>query len=54
MNRRVYDYDPKFATWNMVISIASFFLGASFMVFIYNMIVSWLRGPLAARTRGAR
>jgi cytochrome c oxidase subunit 1 len=47
MNRRVYDYDPKFGTWNMVISISSFFLGASFMVFVYNMIVSWLRGQPA-------
>ena len=47
MNRRIYDYEPKFATWNMIISISSFFLGASFMVFVYNMIVSWLRGPAA-------
>ena len=55
MNRRTYDYAPKFATWNMVISISSFFLGASFMVFVYNMIVSWRRGERAeARTRGVR
>jgi cytochrome c oxidase subunit 1 len=47
-NRRAYDYEPRFAAWNMFISLASFFLGASFMVFVYNMIVSWLRGPVAS------
>jgi cytochrome c oxidase subunit 1 len=47
MPRRVSDYDPAYGDWNLVISIASFFLGASFMIFIYNMIVSWLRGPRA-------
>ena len=47
MPRRVADYAPRFATWNLVISIASFFLGASFIVFVYNMIVSWARGPTA-------
>ena len=31
----------------MFISIASFFLGASTIVFLYNMIVSWVRGPSA-------
>jgi cytochrome c oxidase subunit 1 len=47
MPRRVSDYDPKFADWNMFISIASFFLGASILVFLYNMITSWLRGRVA-------
>ena len=47
MPRRVADYAPEFADWNFFISIASFGLGASFMVFIYNMIVSWTRGPRA-------
>ena len=47
MPRRVADYDPQFGTWNLVISISSFVLGASFLIFIYNMIVSWRRGPLA-------
>jgi cytochrome c oxidase subunit 1 len=31
----------------MIISIASFGLGASTVVFLYNMIVSWRRGPKA-------
>jgi cytochrome c oxidase subunit I len=47
MPRRVSDYSPQFGTWNMVISLASFFLGASFIVFVYNMIVSWARGERA-------
>jgi cytochrome c oxidase subunit I len=53
MPRRVSDYGkyvetvPHIEGYNLFISIASFFLGASFMVFIYNMIVSWLRGPRA-------
>jgi cytochrome c oxidase subunit 1 len=47
MPRRVYDYAPKFADWNLFISIASFFLGASTIVFLYNMISSWRFGPIA-------
>ncbi|MFL5966277.1 MAG: cytochrome c oxidase subunit I [Gaiellaceae bacterium] len=47
MPRRVSDYDPQFAHWNMFISIASFFLGASTIVFLYNMVVSMRRGPIA-------
>jgi cytochrome c oxidase subunit 1 len=47
MPRRVADYDPQFGDWNFAISIFSFILGASFLVFVYNMIVSWLRGPQA-------
>jgi cytochrome c oxidase subunit 1 len=47
MPRRVSDYDPQFGDWNFAISIFSFMLGASFLVFVYNMIVSWLRGPRA-------
>jgi cytochrome c oxidase subunit I len=47
MPRRVSDYDPQFGTWNMIISISSFFLGVSFVIFLYNAIVSWIRGPVA-------
>jgi cytochrome c oxidase subunit I len=47
MPRRVADYAPEFANWNFFISVASFSLRASFMVFVYNMIVSWRRGPAA-------
>jgi cytochrome c oxidase subunit 1 len=47
MPRRVYTYDPQFGNWNMVISISSFVLGTSFLIFVYNMIVSWIRGERA-------
>ena len=47
MPRRVADYAPEFANWNLVISIASFGLGASTLVFLYNMIVSWRSGAPA-------
>ncbi len=47
MPRRVADYAPKFADLNMFISLASFGLGASVLVFLYNMITSWRNGPIA-------
>jgi len=47
MPRRVADYLPRFADWNLFISIASFGLGASTLVFLYNMITSWRSGPIA-------
>jgi cytochrome c oxidase subunit I len=47
MPRRVSDYAPRFADLNFFISIASFFLGASTLVFLYNMIISWARGEPA-------
>src|SRR5919112_250484 len=37
--RRYAALGEKYADWNLVISIASFFLGASFIVFVYNMVV---------------
>ena len=47
MPRRVADYAPKFASLNMFISLASFGLGLSTIVFLYNMITSWRNGPIA-------
>jgi len=47
MPRRVADYAPEFANWNFFISVASFGLGASTIVFLYNMIHSWAHGPVA-------
>jgi cytochrome c oxidase subunit I len=44
MPRRVADYADEFGNWNLVISLASFALGASTLVFLYNMLVSWRRG----------
>ncbi|MDX6644270.1 MAG: cytochrome c oxidase subunit, partial [Solirubrobacteraceae bacterium] len=36
------------AGWNLFISISSFFVGASTLVFLYNMVSSWRGGPRAA------
>jgi cytochrome c oxidase subunit 1 len=47
MPRRVADYVPRFADLNMFISLASFALGASVLVFMYNVITSWRTGPIA-------
>ncbi len=47
MQRRIADYAPEFANWNFFISVASFALGASTLIFLYNMITSWARGPRA-------
>ncbi|MGI8580389.1 MAG: cytochrome c oxidase subunit I [Solirubrobacteraceae bacterium] len=47
MPRRVSDYAQQFAGWNMAISIASFFLGLSTLVFLYNIVSSWRSGPRA-------
>ncbi len=47
MPRRVADYPEQFATWNLVISLASFVLGLSTLIFVYNMVASWRGGPRA-------
>jgi cytochrome c oxidase subunit I len=47
MPRRVADYATKYAGWNLEISIASFFIGVSTLVFVYNMVSSWRGGPRA-------
>ena len=48
MPRRVSTYASQFANLNLFISLASFALGASTLVFIYNMVTSWRGGPKAA------
>ncbi len=47
MPRRVADYAEQFAAWNLFMSISSFVLGASTLIFLYNMIHSWRAGPVA-------
>jgi cytochrome c oxidase subunit 1 len=47
MPRRVADYAEQFATWNIVISLSSFVLGLSTLVFVYNMVASWRGGARA-------
>jgi cytochrome c oxidase subunit 1 len=48
MPRRVADYALQFATWNLLISFASWALGLSTLIFVYNMVVSWRGGPRAS------
>jgi cytochrome c oxidase subunit 1 len=47
MNRRIADYQHSLDTVNLVISVSAFALGASFLVFVFNMVWSWIRGPKA-------
>src|SRR6184192_2123742 len=47
MPRRVADYADRFAYFNLFISIVSFGLGASTIIFLYNMLWSWAHGPAA-------
>jgi cytochrome c oxidase subunit 1 len=47
MPRRVFDYSPRWEDLNLFISVSSFLLGASMLVFFYNMIKSWRSGPPA-------
>ncbi|MDW3221055.1 MAG: cbb3-type cytochrome c oxidase subunit I [Acidimicrobiales bacterium] len=56
MNRRVADYSPELEDANRAVSLGGFFLGTSFVIFLWNFIMSWRRGesapvnPWGART----
>ncbi len=47
MPRRVADYDPEFTGINVLVSIGGFLLGISVLPFLYNAVISWVRGPKA-------
>jgi len=47
MNRRVGDYPEAYANANMFASIAAFSLGASFILFVGNIVWSAIKGPKA-------
>jgi cytochrome c oxidase subunit 1 len=47
MPRRVYSYSSQFAGWNLFISICSFLLGLTFLIFLWNVVTSWRHGPRA-------
>ena len=48
MPRRVVQYDPEFATINMVCTVGSIILAFSTIPFIINAVWSWFYGPKAA------
>jgi cytochrome c oxidase subunit I len=47
MPRRVADYDPIFAPANFITSVAAFCLGASIILFFWNVGYSWVAGQKA-------
>jgi cytochrome c oxidase subunit I len=47
MNRRIADYQPALEGANRFTSLAGFFLGISFIFFVWNAIVSWRNGEVA-------
>ena len=47
MNRRVAEYDPKFATLNFICTMGAYLLAVSTFPFIINAIWSWMYGPKA-------
>jgi cytochrome c oxidase subunit 1 len=47
MPRRVAEYDPKFATINLLCSIGAYLLAVSTLPFLVNAIWSWRYGPKA-------
>ncbi len=47
MNRRIGDYPAPLGGVNLFVSISAFLMGASFLVFLYNAVRSWIRGPRA-------
>src|SRR5258708_34644951 len=52
MPRRVSTYASKFADLNLFISLASFALGASTLVFLSTIGTSWRAGPRAVANPG--
>ncbi len=47
MPRRVAQYDPQFATVNLICSVGSLLLALSTFPFLFNAIYSWIKGPKA-------
>ena len=49
MLRRIYTYDSAFGWdfWNLVSTAGAFMLGASIVVFVFNIVWSWMKGEAA-------
>ena len=48
MNRRIATYPADMEALNVVASLGGFFLAAGFLVFLANIVVSWVRGSAAS------
>lgn len=48
MPRRVSDYSPEFTEFNVLATIGAIILALSSLPFLYNAIISWVRGPKAS------
>ena len=48
-NRRIADYPAAYVNENMIATVASMVLGLSFLFFVVNMAMSWIRGPKASQ-----
>jgi len=47
MPRRVADYAPEFARLNQLATLGAAILGVSSVPMLYNIVVSWVKGPVA-------
>jgi cytochrome c oxidase subunit 1 len=47
MNRRIAEYEPRFAFLNLICTIGAYILAVSTIPFIVNVIWSWMYGPKA-------
>ena len=47
MNRRIAVYPAELESVNLFASLGGFFLGLGFLVFLVNIVWSWIRGPVA-------
>jgi cytochrome c oxidase subunit I len=49
MPRRIYTYEPGrgWDIWNLLVTVGVFFQAAAVLVFVANLVLSFLRGPLA-------
>lgn len=48
MPRRVAEYDPKFATLNLMATVGAYILAVSTIPFVINAVWSWMYGPKAS------
>ncbi|WP_368410734.1 cytochrome c oxidase subunit I [Haladaptatus salinisoli] len=45
MPRRYATYLPQFATWHQVATLGAFVMGIGQLIFVWNIVQSWLEGP---------